>query len=380
MVLLSECINQSASDRTRVTGSYPEPVELQRLSQTPRCSVLVANFNYGRFLGDVYESLVTQTYQSWELIICDDGSTDCSRNVIRNLEAKDSRVRGVFKENGGQASAWNHAFEVSTGELIAFLDADDRYSPQKLERVIAAFRDNPDCGMVHHRLQRITRDERPIGGLFPRYMPAGWLWPRAANEGGVAVQPSTAIVLRREVASYIFPLPNLRISGDAYLTMAASTLTMITSLPEALTYYRIHGDNHSGAIHDFGDPGRSIDRWIEAYIEAFEHYRLFLYGMGWIEAAHRVDLRDVPVLSKYLPASYALHARPVGGVHGFSRDEILNLVRPRLERLFWSLTFRLPGSIVRNLILLALMIRQLTQLMFSAGRALFLRGKRGDVD
>src|SRR5215213_900396 len=94
----------------------------------PLVSVIIDNYNYGRFLREAIDSALGQTYPRVEVIVVDDGSTDDSRAVIA---AYGDRVVPVLKENGGQASAFNAGFAASRGELICFLDADDTFMPEK---------------------------------------------------------------------------------------------------------------------------------------------------------------------------------------------------------------------------------------------------------
>jgi len=98
----------------------------------PLVSVLINNFNYGRFLSDAIDSALGQSYSNTEIIVVDDGSTDGSRDVIRGYG---NRIISLFKPNGGQASAFNSAFAASKGEWILFLDSDDYFAPPKEETI-----------------------------------------------------------------------------------------------------------------------------------------------------------------------------------------------------------------------------------------------------
>src|SRR5215217_1250210 len=92
----------------------------------PFVSVVVNNYNYGRFLGEAIDSALAQTYPRTEVVVVDDGSTDDSCSVIAGY---DGRVVPVLKENGGQASAFNAGFAASRGDIVIFLDADDYLFP-----------------------------------------------------------------------------------------------------------------------------------------------------------------------------------------------------------------------------------------------------------
>lgn len=98
----------------------------------PEISVLLNNYNYGRFLGEAIASVLAQEYQDFELIIVDDGSTDNSEEIIDSFS--DERIRKIRKANGGQLSAFNRGFAESRGKILCFLDSDDVYPPGYLPR------------------------------------------------------------------------------------------------------------------------------------------------------------------------------------------------------------------------------------------------------
>ncbi len=95
------------------------------MSPNPKLSILINNYNYGRFLGEAIDSALAQTYRNIEIIVVDDGSTDNSCEIIAGYG---DRIIPILKENGGQASAFNAGFAISTGEWIALLDSDDVFS------------------------------------------------------------------------------------------------------------------------------------------------------------------------------------------------------------------------------------------------------------
>jgi len=104
----------------------------------PLVSVIMPAYNTEKFIGESIQSVVDQTYTNWELLVVDDGSTDKTADIIRSFAAQDSRVKYLFQQNGRQAKARNTAIEHSHGTLIAFLDADDLWLPEKLERQLQA--------------------------------------------------------------------------------------------------------------------------------------------------------------------------------------------------------------------------------------------------
>jgi glycosyltransferase involved in cell wall biosynthesis len=86
------------------------------------------------------DSVLEQTYRYFEIIVCDDGSTDDSREILARYASAEPRVKVICRENGGQCAAMNDSYKQSRGEIISLLDSDDIFVPQKLERVVQKFR------------------------------------------------------------------------------------------------------------------------------------------------------------------------------------------------------------------------------------------------
>jgi glycosyltransferase involved in cell wall biosynthesis len=116
----------------------------------PRVSVVMANYNYARYLRAAVDSVLNQTLADLELIIVDDGSTDGSRPIIESY-LHDVRVRFRPVEHLGQVLAKNAGIEWARGPLVAFLDADDIWEPTKLEKQVALFDREPALGVVYSR-------------------------------------------------------------------------------------------------------------------------------------------------------------------------------------------------------------------------------------
>lgn len=106
-------------------------------------SIITPSYNSKRFIKETIDSVLSQTYQNWEMIIVDDCSDDNSVNYIRNLIKNDSRIKLItLEKNLGAAEARNKALEVAKGRYIAFLDSDDVWYPNKLEKQIAFMQKN----------------------------------------------------------------------------------------------------------------------------------------------------------------------------------------------------------------------------------------------
>lgn len=123
----------------------------------PRVSIVVATYNYGRFLAEALDSIRAQTLDDWEAVIVDDGSTDDTPDIVRPYLA-DARFHYLLTSHVGQPAAKNVGIAACRSDLIAFLDADDSWLPEKLAKQIPLFDANPDVGVVYCRRHAI--DER----------------------------------------------------------------------------------------------------------------------------------------------------------------------------------------------------------------------------
>ena len=117
----------------------------------PLISVIVATYNMAAYLPLAVQSVMGQTYVNFEILIVDDGSTDETRNVIHPY-LEDHRVRYLYQQNRGQASAKNHGVRESRGGYVAFLDADDLWAPEKLELQLPLFSQSGRIGVVFSRV------------------------------------------------------------------------------------------------------------------------------------------------------------------------------------------------------------------------------------
>ena len=103
----------------------------------PLVSIIMPSFNAERYVAESIRSVVRQTFTNWELVVVDDGSTDRTAEVVRRLADADARIRYVRRENGGQAAARNTGIHLVSAPVVAFIDADDLWLPEKLARQLA---------------------------------------------------------------------------------------------------------------------------------------------------------------------------------------------------------------------------------------------------
>lgn len=131
------------------------------LASSPEVSVITPAFNRSAYLVMAVDSVLAQTFDKWELIVVDDGSTDKTREVLAPY-LSDPRIRYYYQSNKGQSAARNLGISVARGRYIGFLDSDDIWLPDKLALQVAVFERFPDIGVVHGDEITIDAQGRPI--------------------------------------------------------------------------------------------------------------------------------------------------------------------------------------------------------------------------
>jgi len=127
----------------------------------PKVSVIVPAYNVSQYIKETLISLEQQTFSDFEALIVDDGSTDNTAAIVRQICQRDSRFQLLQKSNGGLSSARNHGIRHARGEYIALLDGDDIYHKDKLATHIARLYSQSDVGVVYSASQTIRDDGKP---------------------------------------------------------------------------------------------------------------------------------------------------------------------------------------------------------------------------
>lgn len=215
-------------------------------SESTRVSVIIGNYNYGRFIREAIESVLNQTYSNFELIVVDDGSTDNSRDVIQSYG---DRLIPVFQDNAGQGAAFNAGLEHATGDIICFLDSDDYYRQDKLEKVVEAFAAHPDWVQLAHGRTSIDGEGTVLGG-DPTFFSQGDVTPLLLTWGRYAWAITSALSYRRSVLDKVLPIPKQPRAADTYLTATVPFYGNVGSIPDPLMFYRKHGKNRRGQTNN----------------------------------------------------------------------------------------------------------------------------------
>lgn len=218
-----------------------------------KLSIVISNYNYETFVGQAIESALGQTHDDVEVIVADDGSKDGSRAVI---ESFGDRVTAVFKENGGQNSALNAGFELASGEVVIFLDADDRIDLETGAKVVNAFAAHADVARVQWPLRIVDAQGVANGVLSPNpaSMPNGNIRAEVLKYRTHVWPPQSGNAYAMTALKQLMPIPAyFRIGCDKYLADTTPLLGSIVSFPTAGGDYRVHGKNNfTGNASDIG--------------------------------------------------------------------------------------------------------------------------------
>ncbi len=135
-------------------------------SHNPLVTVLICAYNGEKYLNQTIESVLTQSYTNLEVLIVDDGSGDGTRQIIEGAKEKDRRIRAIFKQNGGLASARNVGFREAQGEWIAIIDHDDLCYPNRIEEQLNVSNQFKNANLVFCNTHYIDEKGKILGDHF----------------------------------------------------------------------------------------------------------------------------------------------------------------------------------------------------------------------
>ena len=175
-----------------LTALHSLQPDLPVMTANPLFSVIIPSFNRSNLLMEAASSVLDQTFSDYELIIVDDGSTDDTADRVRDLSSRG--VRYIRQENRGPSTARNEGARFARGRYLAFLDSDDLWLPEKLEKQALFFTDHPNCLICQTEELWMKKGRR----VFPKKKhrkQGGYIFPRAVEL--CLVSPS-AVAIRRD--------------------------------------------------------------------------------------------------------------------------------------------------------------------------------------
>jgi glycosyltransferase involved in cell wall biosynthesis len=221
---------------------------------SPLVSVIIPTYNREQLVSYAIQSILNQTYGDWELLVVDDGSTDQTEEVIRLF--KDPRISYYQQKNLGPAAARNYGLRVARGELIAFLDSDDLFATDKLERQVAWMNNHPEISLGFTGYQEIDGEGNPTG------------YVATCQQGNITLIDLlkgwsfsfSTVMVRKACVEGIGLLDESFRSGEEWEWMLRMSLNgeLLAGLPEPLTLGRVHSGNMVRSPQIVGDQGLRI--------------------------------------------------------------------------------------------------------------------------
>jgi len=207
-------------------------------------SIIMPAYNAGRYVAESIRSVLAQTHADWELLVVDDGSTDDTARIVGGLVAADARVKYVRRENGGQGAARNTGLRAARGGVIAFLDADDLWLPEKLEAQLAVMCET-GADLVYCDGFIFSEDGGPERGDFFAVVPGRVEGPEMLRLLYAYNRIATlSVILRRGALERVGPFDESRHiqnceDYDLWLRVARAGFSFY-GMPEKLMRYRRH--------------------------------------------------------------------------------------------------------------------------------------------
>ena len=206
-------------------------------------SIIMPAYNSSRWISDSIQSVLDQYYEQWELLIVDDGSTDNTKNIVKNF-LTDKRINYYYQKNFGPAVARNYGISKASGKYLAFLDSDDLWKPNKLEIQFNHLNKNPDCCLIHTNYSTFeynTQTSKP-------FQQTSWFLNWDENErllmfdtiGTLTVLTETQLI--KNLGGFKNDLYG---TEDWDLWIRVSKEGKISKLNDDTAYYRIHPDGIS---------------------------------------------------------------------------------------------------------------------------------------
>jgi len=205
-------------------------------------SVVIPVFNGEAFLAEAIDSVLNQTYQDFELILVNDGSTDNSLKIMQNYAAIDKRIKIISQENQGRCEAFNRGLNASKSEWVARLDADDVFLPNKLEKQVDFIKRNPQTVLVGTQGYHIDKYGRKLSlmGIDGPFTQSEYETYLRQNKPIFFI--ASSVLMRRDKVLAVGGMRKEMLQAedlDLWNRVAEQGGTCL-KIPEPLVLYRIH--------------------------------------------------------------------------------------------------------------------------------------------
>jgi glycosyltransferase involved in cell wall biosynthesis len=229
-----------------------------------KVSIILPVYNGEKYLSETIDSIIEQTFADWEIVAVNDGSTDNSHSILQQYKSNlGSKIKIIDQENSGVSVARNVAIDNSESEYLAFIDADDMWLPEKLEKQIKILDNNPDVALVYSDLldlieNKTTRRKQ----ILKRKLQRGYIFEPLFYFNFIAL---SSVVLRKEmIEKYGNFDSDYKIIQDYDLFLRIAEKNVIDYVDESLLIYRIHENNISGNMEAIERENfKLIEKWLK---------------------------------------------------------------------------------------------------------------------
>lgn len=309
-------------------------------------SIIVPVYKAQAYLHSCIESILSQTYQNFELILVDDGSPDSCGEICEEYAARDSRVHVIHQDNQGQAAARNHGLKIAQGAWVCFVDSDDLIHPQMIEMLQRAVKESgapismcqmleaqevPETFAIHRNFQSETLflDEKTLVDLHDKDAYPSWV--------------ACAKLIRKDIVqTHLFVEGRVFEDNEAVCHWVYAGKT-IAQVPYALYFYRTNPDSTTKSEFSL----KKLD-----YLWALEEIIRFFSSIGYMDLRERFVQRYVEAAAGCFYGARRTLSRPEvarqieSSFWKFLRQQKLHLKKeqfeywldaahPKLIRLYW---------------------------------------------
>jgi glycosyltransferase involved in cell wall biosynthesis len=231
--MLAYAVDEPVSDSTARSHSR----------RKPRVSVLMSVYNGERYLNRAVQSILAQTFEDFEFIIVDDGSTDRSQKLLRQFSSRDARIRLVSLPHAGITQALNHGLAIATGEFVARMDADDIANPERFARQVEFLDAHPEIALVGCGYALIDEKDRILDTEVPAV--DDYTIQDRHLRGLTTICHPCAMARSKSLASIGGYDESYPVAQDLDLYLRLGEIGKLANLPEILMKYRYHPNSTS---------------------------------------------------------------------------------------------------------------------------------------
>lgn len=210
----------------------------------PLVSVIISSYNHDKFIKKAIVSVIEQTYSNIELIVVDDGSTDCTASILKTLQEEYNFYLEI-RENHGLVKTLNYMLKkLVKGKYVCILDSDDYFHPTKILKQVTTLQDNPDCGLCYNPIYYINAEDQIISDTIDeKNTHTGYIFEKFFR--GDAHIPDGGVLIPMKVFHDVnYYDENIELE-DYQLWFKILSKYPICYINELLSYYRVHSTNVS---------------------------------------------------------------------------------------------------------------------------------------